>query len=121
MTRSKNLSSQAPGLAKSATTAKPSAEEKPAPPRMPRLTTIIEGAKVQFGGLLGYPIDSVTAVDKVEDGWRLIVTVVELNRIPAASDVLAEYEVSLDAAGELVSYKRGQRFFRSQVSSGDAE
>ena len=65
--------------------------------------------------LTGYAVDSVSGFTKSEGGWRLSVTVVELNRIPAVTDVLAGYEVDLDAAGDVVSYRRGRRYFRDQV------
>ncbi|MDP2740007.1 MAG: gas vesicle protein GvpO [Pseudorhodobacter sp.] len=96
-------------------------EKRYAPPRVPRLVDIIEGAKLQFGIMVSYPIDSVTGVKKVEDGWHLLLTLIELSRIPSGSDVLAEYSVSLDQAGEIVSYRQGRRFFRNQVSTDDGE
>jgi len=85
----------------------------------PKLLEIIEGAKQQFKSIVHYPIDSVTGVQKSADGWHLLVTLIELSRIPSASDVLAEYAVDLDNAGEIVSYKQVQRFFRNQVGIDD--
>ena len=52
---------------------------------------------------------------RADSGWHLAVTVVELHRIPAATDVLASYEVDLDEVGDIVSYHRGKRYFRDQV------
>lgn len=80
---------------------------------------LVEEAKRQLAALTGYPVDSVSGFARVEDGWRLTATVVELNRIPPATEVLAEYEVTLDKAGDIVDYRRGRRYFRGQV--GDPE
>ena len=91
------------------------------PPIIPRLIDIIEGAKLQLGIIVSSPIDGVTGVKKVEGGWELLITLIELTRIPSSSDVLAEYAVSLDGTGEIVSYKQVQRFLRNQVGMDDGE
>ena len=94
--------------------AKPGAPKPPASaPRRP--IELIEEAKRQLKELTGYPVDSVSEFVRSDDGWRLTVTVVELNRIPPATDVLAEYVVGLDRAGDIVDYRRGRRYFRDQV------
>lgn len=80
---------------------------------------LIEGAKRQLKELTGYPVDSVAGFAGSGDGWSLTVTVVELSRIPAATDVLAEYVVDLDASGDITAYRRGRRFHRGDV--GDME
>ena len=83
------------------------------PPRRP--IELIEEAKRQLKELTGYPVDSVSEFGRVEDGWKLTIAVVELSRIPPATDVLAEYIVGLDRAGDIVDYRRGRRYFRDQV------
>ncbi len=80
-----------------------------------RPVDLIDEAKRQLTKLTGYPVDSVVGFSKTDEGWRLTVTVVELNRIPPATDVLAEYVVGLDEAGVVVDYRRGRRYFRDQV------
>ncbi len=86
-------------------------------PMTPRLRPVdlIEKAKGQLKELTGYPIDSVSEFGRVEDGWRMTITVVELSRIPPATDVLAEYVVGLDKTGDIIDYRRGRRYFRDQV------
>jgi len=118
MTTSNTISSPATGPKKPLPPLELSAEKRYA---APRLVDIIEGAKLQFGVMINYPIDSVTGVKKVEDGWHLLVTLIELSRIPSGSDVLAEYALSLDQAGEIVSYKQVRRFLRNQVGMDDGE
>lgn len=84
-----------------------------APARRP--IELIAEAKRQLKELTGYPVDSVSEFGRVEDGWKLTIAVVELSRIPPATDVLAEYIVGLDRAGDIVDYRRGCRYFRDQV------
>jgi hypothetical protein len=43
------------------------------------------------------------------------VEVLEMQRIPSTTDVLAVYEVSLDASGELVGYERTARYVRGDA------
>ncbi|SJZ58674.1 Gas vesicle synthesis protein GvpO [Enhydrobacter aerosaccus] len=76
---------------------------------------IIARARDELQHLTGYKVDSVSAFERTDDGWRLSVTVVELRRIPSATDVLASYEVILDETGDIVTYHRGSRYFRDQV------
>ncbi len=45
--------------------------------------------------------------------------VVELERIPETTSVLASYHVVLDQEGQLVSYQRGRRYRRAQVDRSD--
>ena len=60
--------------------------------------------------------EAVTAVEHTDDGhWRVDVQVVETRRIPDSTDVLAIYQVELDADGELLSYRRTRRYSRCQV------
>jgi hypothetical protein len=87
----------------------------PAAPDRRQPFELITRAKAQLQNLTGYGIDSVSGFERADSGWHLSVTVVELHRIPAATDVLASYEVDLDEVGNIVSYHRGKRYFRDQV------
>lgn len=91
-----------------------SESKAPATPRL-RPVDLIEKAKGQLKELTGYPIDSVSEFGRVEDGWRMTITVIELSRIPPSTDVLAEYVVGLDRTGDIIDYRRGRRYFRDQV------
>ena len=43
----------------------------------------------------------------------------ELERIPNTTDVLATYDVQLDDEGTLLGYKRKRRFIRGQAEIGE--
>jgi hypothetical protein len=60
----------------------------------------------------------MTSVSPTEDGWLVEVEVIEDRRIPTSSDILALYEVELDANGELLAYHRIRRYLRGQTANG---
>jgi len=91
----------------------PAPAEQASGPQRP--AELIARAKEQLRILTGYGVDSVAGFTKSDGGWHLSVTMVELRRIPPITDVLASYEVDLDAAGDIVSYRRGKRYFRDRV------
>ena len=62
--------------------------------------------------------EGVTEVERTEDGWTVGVELVEDQRIPSSSDILAIYETTIDADGELLSYRRVRRYARGR---GDTE
>ncbi|MDY0812770.1 gas vesicle protein [Kitasatospora purpeofusca] len=72
-------------------------------------------AAEQLAQLLGRVPESVSALKPTEDGWRADVEVVELERIPETTSVMASYRVSLDEEGELVAYERIRRYTRGQI------
>src|SRR5438874_12079273 len=71
-------------------------------------------AKQQLAALTGRPADSVSGLARDGEGWRVSIDVVELERIPSSTDVLATYECELDTDGNLVGYERIRRYVRSQ-------
>ena len=76
---------------------------------------IAQAAKEQIAELTGFRANAVSALSHDESGWHASVDVVELKRIPAGTDVLGTYEVLLDEAGNLLSYKRVRRYYRGAV------
>ena len=72
-------------------------------------------AKAELQAITGLDVDHVSAVANMPDGWHVTVDLVELRRIPAATDVLAAYEAVLGPTGVLLSYHRTRRYFRDQT------
>lgn len=73
----------------------------------------IRAAVSQFRALTSREPDGVTGVRKTpEGGWSVLVDVVELERIPATTTVLATYRVDVDPAGELLACERLRRYTR---------
>jgi Gas vesicle synthesis protein GvpO len=79
---------------------------------------VAKSALQQISALTGKRPQSVTAIDPTEDGWLVEVEVVEIERIPSTSDLLALYEVELDPDGELVGYRRTRRYSRASSIDG---
>lgn len=79
---------------------------------------IAERAKAELSRITGLAADHVSAVASETDGWHVTVDMIELKRIPAATDVLAAYEAVLGPTGALVSYRRARRYFRDQMMEG---
>lgn len=52
---------------------------------------------------------------RIDDGWCVVVDVLELPRIPDTTSLLASYEVQLDQDGELMEYCRVRRYRRGSA------
>jgi hypothetical protein len=75
----------------------------------------MRSASEQLTELLGRAPESVSALRPVDEGWEAQVEVLELERIPETSSVMASYQVVLDPAGNVLAYERGRRYTRAQV------
>jgi hypothetical protein len=69
--------------------------------------------------LTGRQPESVLGFRKEEDGWRVLVEVLEMQRIPNSTDLLSCYAVTLDKDGEVVGYERRRRYQRGQTGGED--
>lgn len=65
--------------------------------------------------MIGHPTEGVSAVGREDDGWCVVVDVLELPRIPDTTSLLASYEVRLDQDGELMEYRRVRRYRRGSA------
>ncbi len=83
--------------------------------------TAAEAAKaalLQIAELTAKRPEGVTEVERSEDGWTVGIELVEDQRIPSSADILATYEITIDADGQLLSYRRVRRYARGR---GDTE
>ena len=65
--------------------------------------------------LVGCPAEGITGIRRNDDGWIVEVEVLEVERVPETSDVLASYEVEIDNDGEIVEFHRLRRYLRTQT------
>jgi Gas vesicle synthesis protein GvpO len=79
------------------------------------LVSAVRGALEQFAGLTRLDPVAATGVRREQDGWSVLVDVVELERIPATTSVMATYRVDLDRGGQMSGYERLRRFSRGSV------
>ncbi|WP_435188937.1 gas vesicle protein [Streptomyces sp. bgisy126] len=75
----------------------------------------MSSAAEQLAKLLGRPPESVSSLRPTDSGWEAQVEVVELERIPDTTSVLASYKVSLDEEGALISFERTRRYSRGMI------
>ncbi len=72
-------------------------------------------AAEHVAGLTGRQPESVTSVERTDNGWCVGIEVVESRRIPDSTDILAVYRVEVDDGGELISYRRAERYYRGRA------
>jgi hypothetical protein len=77
----------------------------------------VRNALEQFAGLTQQEPVATTGVRRTEDGWSVLVDVVELERVPSTTSVMATYRVDVDTSGDLLGYERLRRFNRGSVDS----
>lgn len=81
---------------------------------------IARRAALQLGELRGLEVEGVTGFQRTDGGWRVLVEVVEVSRVPTSTDVLGAYEVELDDEGELVGFERLRRYVRGRAGEDQA-
>ncbi|KUL54460.1 gas vesicle protein [Streptomyces sp. NRRL F-4489] len=69
----------------------------------------------QLAELLGCAPGAVSALKPTDEGWSADVEIVEIERVPETTSVMASYRVQLDAQGELLGYERLRRYARGQL------
>lgn len=86
---------------------------------------IVTRARRDLELLIGRRVDSVSAVQRREDGedgeggWVVFFEVVELERVPDSTSVIGSYQTSVDSDGGLLGYERVRRYHRNQVSEAE--
>lgn len=63
-------------------------------------------AKNQMAEVTGLKPVTVTGIFKDDQGWRISLDMMEMSRIPNSTDVLGDYEVVLDEAGNMLKFER---------------
>ncbi len=98
----------------SASTRKASAPRAESKPRMSATRVAGEAAR-QLAELTGKQPEAITGIERTDEGWLVMVDVVELHRVPATTDVLGRYEVETDDNGDLMGYRRASRYTRGST------
>ncbi|MFF3290835.1 gas vesicle protein [Streptomyces sp. NPDC003023] len=80
-----------------------------------RSVEVLRTTRAQLAELTGMDAETVSSFARTDDGWRLVVEVLELARVPDTSSLLASYEVEVDTDGELTSYRRTRRYERGRA------
>jgi hypothetical protein len=80
---------------------------------------LARAARSQLAELTGRVPESVLGLRKDDDGWKVMVEVVELSRVPNSTDLLGCYLATLDDDGELLGYERVRRYQRGQAGGDE--
>jgi hypothetical protein len=73
-----------------------------------------ERAKSQLAEVTGLKPITVTEVFKDEQGWHIALDMLEMSRIPTATDVLGDYEVLSDDNGNMLRFERRRTRLRGE-------
>ena len=77
-------------------------------------------AQEQLEQLTGRTVESVSGLARQPDGWVVTLELVELERVPPTTDILASYRVELNEDGELMGYMRVNRYYRNAAGGEDS-
>jgi hypothetical protein len=84
-----------------------------------KLKDIIEMAKTALSDVTGFPVASVAGIKKEDEEWLVTIELLEKEGIPDRMDILGEYEVRMDTAGDMVRYER--KGLRKRGDTGQVE
>lgn len=87
------------------------------PRRTKSMSTRIRQAREQFEELTRAAVESVSGIEKADDGWTVTMEVLELRKVPDTVSLLATYTVDLDTEGDVVGYRRVSRYTRGRSDS----
>ncbi|MBI4336426.1 MAG: gas vesicle protein [Chloroflexi bacterium] len=76
----------------------------------------LERAKRQLAALTGLKPVTVTRVFRDEQGWHVGLELLEMARIPAATDLLGYYEALLSDDGQVLEFSRKRTRLRGQAA-----
>lgn len=76
---------------------------------------LAELAKNQLAEVTELKPVTVTGTFKDEHGWRITLDMLEMPRIPPATDVLGEYEVLVDENGNMLTFERKRMRLRAEA------
>jgi hypothetical protein len=84
-----------------------------------RAASPIGRAAAEFQRMTGQRVERVVGMTRMEDGWGLTLEVVELERVPDSTNVIATYDLSVGEDGDLREFTRTRRYYRNMVDHED--
>ena len=76
---------------------------------------VVRSALQQFNDVTGHQAVAASGLRRDGEGWSVLVEVVELERIPDTTSVMATYRVDIDSQGDLTGFERLRRYTRGAV------
>jgi len=65
--------------------------------------------------VIGRGLDGIIEVSRNDDNWRAVVEIIERRSVPDTQDILGQYEIELDESGEVIGYRRLEKYRRSDT------
>ncbi|MCO8243938.1 MULTISPECIES: gas vesicle protein GvpO, halophile-type [unclassified Haladaptatus] len=62
--------------------------------------------------LVGHPLDGIIEITEDEDGWQVVVEMVERSAVPDTQDILGQYAIALSESGDVTGYRLRERYRR---------
>ena len=75
---------------------------------------LAERAKSQLAEVTGLNPVTVSGTFKDEQGWHIELDMLEMSRIPPATDVLGDYDVLVDEDGNMMKFERKRTRLRGE-------
>jgi len=75
---------------------------------------LAERAKSQLAEVTGLKPVTVTGTFKDEQGWHIELDMLEMPRIPPATDLLGDYDVLVDEDGNMMKFERKRTRLRGE-------
>jgi len=75
---------------------------------------LAERAKSQLAEVTGLKPVTVTRTFKDEQGWHITLDMLEMARIPPATDVLGDYDVLMGEDGNMLKFERRRTRLRGE-------
>jgi hypothetical protein len=81
----------------------------------PNTKKLVRAAAEQLGDLVGRPVERASGFERDGEGWRVMLEVEEMSRIPESTSLMASYEAIVADDGTLLEYGRVRRYYRNQA------
>ena len=78
---------------------------------------VVRRAVTQFSELSGIDPEQVSGIRSTEEGWSVLVEVLDVERVPSTTSILSTYRVDADSQGNLVGYERIRRYTRAATDA----
>jgi hypothetical protein len=75
---------------------------------------LAERAKSQLAEVTGLKPETVSGAFKDEQGWHIELDMLEMSRIPTATDILGNYEMIVDKNGNMLKFERKRTRLRGE-------
>ena len=69
--------------------------------------------------VIGRGLDGIIEVTRNDDSWRAVVEIIERRSVPDTQDILGQYEIELDERGEVIGYRRLEKYRRSDTGPNE--